>query len=264
MLLQLLAIAAAQPEDSPKPVPLNPEQWVLNTDYPDAAIRAREQGTVAFSLQVDSDGRVAGCTITQSAQSAILDSETCRLLMTRGRFKPARDINGHPVHSAYQGRFRWVLPDRAFTPPRGMTVTTVEVSADGSVEKCSTETTGQVPPLIQARACKELDQPMAKTLLGKYAPLFQVLRLAFSVSDDPYKAKVDGSSWGELLVRRTSEVQVAADGTLIRCNPKASVGEGLSDQFCASVERAINRRISPGKEPAYLISVDHAVFGTRR
>jgi TonB family protein len=86
-------------------------------DYPAAAIRNHEQGPVAFSLSVGADGRATACSVTGSSGSAILDSTTCRLLMERARFEPARDSTGKPTTDTVAGRIIWRLPDDG-VPPR--------------------------------------------------------------------------------------------------------------------------------------------------
>jgi protein TonB len=80
-----------------------------NEDYPAAARAAREQGLVEFRLDVGPNGRVTGCTITQSSGSAVLDSTTCRLMRSRARFTPAVDAGGATVADKVDGRIVWRL-----------------------------------------------------------------------------------------------------------------------------------------------------------
>lgn len=82
-------------------------------DYPRDAVRNREQGPVAFRLTVGSDGRPTDCAVRVSSGSALLDSTTCRLLMERARFQPARDGDGKAVADAIDGRIVWRLPNDA-------------------------------------------------------------------------------------------------------------------------------------------------------
>lgn len=79
-------------------------------DYPASAVRAGEQGTVRYRLEIGADGRVTGCTVTASSGSAALDSTTCRLLRSRARFAPARDGDGSPVPDTAEGAITWRLP----------------------------------------------------------------------------------------------------------------------------------------------------------
>jgi TonB family protein len=91
------------------PTPCEQPSWFQDGDYPEAAARAGQQGTVAWELAVDAGGGVTGCTITAGSGSAVLDAETCRLLMGRARFLPARDGSGAPEASTARGRMTWRL-----------------------------------------------------------------------------------------------------------------------------------------------------------
>jgi TonB family protein len=83
-------------------------RWI--GEYPSGALRDRREGTVSFRLTVGSDGRVVGCTITQSSRHQDLDEATCGGLVKRGRFDPARDNNGKPVSGSYESRVSWKIP----------------------------------------------------------------------------------------------------------------------------------------------------------
>lgn len=86
-------------------------------DYPSAAVRASEQGTVRFRLLVGTDGRVTGCVITASSSSESLDSTTCRVLAARAVFEPARDREGRPATDSVNGRIVWSLEPVPPPPP---------------------------------------------------------------------------------------------------------------------------------------------------
>ena len=88
----------------------NLASYISDSDYPAEAIRAGEQGTVGFRLDVGPEGLVTGCTILLSSNSASLDGATCRILQARARFTPARDSHGRAVADSVKGRIRWVLP----------------------------------------------------------------------------------------------------------------------------------------------------------
>ena len=79
------------------------------TDYPDAARRREEQGTVRVSYVVDAEGRVTGCTIVQSSGSSSLDATTCRIFERRFRYAPARDAAGNPVPASLTQSVTWRL-----------------------------------------------------------------------------------------------------------------------------------------------------------
>ena len=89
----------------------NLSSYVSDSDYPAAALRAEEQGTARFRLNVGADGRVESCTITGSSGSSALDAATCRIMKSRARFTPARNSDGQPTGDTVANAIRWVLPD---------------------------------------------------------------------------------------------------------------------------------------------------------
>jgi TonB family protein len=111
------AFAAQAPKEPARPR-ANLSSYIDAGDYPAAAVRAGEQGTVRFRLDIGADGRVSGCTITQSSGSSRLDSTTCRILRSRARFTPATDASGDRVPDTVTSWIRWSLPDDA-APPAG-------------------------------------------------------------------------------------------------------------------------------------------------
>lgn len=85
-------------------------RYISHHDYPAAALSARQQGTTGVRLTVGLDGRITGCSVTASAGSAHLDSATCRLLVNRARFTPARDTAGNLAESFVETSITWTLP----------------------------------------------------------------------------------------------------------------------------------------------------------
>lgn len=109
----------APPAPPPPPQPVkqqsarakaNLTSYISDSDYPDEAIRAEEQGTTRFTLTVGANGRVTGCSITGSSGSRSLDSATCRIMQSRARFTPAVNSNGQPTTDSVSSAIRWVLP----------------------------------------------------------------------------------------------------------------------------------------------------------
>lgn len=128
LLALLLALQAGTSAVAPEPVTaaslrLGPElgrRYFGADDYPRAALRNEEAGTVRFRIAIGPNGRVGDCTITGSSGSAALDGATCRILRARIRYAPARP--GAPVAGADLGWVSYRLPpDR----PRGPAVVTV-------------------------------------------------------------------------------------------------------------------------------------------
>jgi TonB family protein len=86
-------------------------------DYPAAALRLEEEGTVRYRLAIDRRGMVTGCTVVASSGSAALDSTTCRLVSSRARFTPARNAKGKKIADSLVGSIRWRLPEEPAEPP---------------------------------------------------------------------------------------------------------------------------------------------------
>ena len=111
-------ISPPTPAPPPPPpsvsVPLKPRgtvgEWVTSEDYPSADLRAGNQGSTGFALDVGTDGRVTNCTVTSSSGFPSLDAKACQMLMRRARFSPQKDGSGNPMAATYRNRVRWVIP----------------------------------------------------------------------------------------------------------------------------------------------------------
>jgi protein TonB len=91
----------------------SPARWVSgrirDSDYPDSAFRARAQGIVYLRFIVAPSGRVSDCRVTRTSGNAALDQTTCRLIMRRFFYRPARDVEGRPIASEIRGEHEWEL-----------------------------------------------------------------------------------------------------------------------------------------------------------
>ncbi len=108
--------APAPPAPPPQPVRKEPisvsgnlQGLFRDSDYPQSAMDNEETGTVSVVLQVGSNGRVTGCSVTRSSGSRTLDSTTCRILTSRAKFTPARDSSGNPTSGSFPQRITWRL-----------------------------------------------------------------------------------------------------------------------------------------------------------
>ena len=81
-------------------------------DYPQASIRAEEEGAVTARYVIGVDGKVVkgSCQITRSSNHSRLDTQTCSLIERRFRFNPAQDAAGQPVQETRSQAFRWQIP----------------------------------------------------------------------------------------------------------------------------------------------------------
>jgi TonB family protein len=86
---------------------------ISSEDYPPAALRAEQQGTVRVRLDVGIDGRVSACTVLESSHVESLDAATCRILQTRAVFTPARDRRGRPVPDTFTQSIAWRIEEES-------------------------------------------------------------------------------------------------------------------------------------------------------
>ena len=86
---------------------------IRDSDYPRAAYRAGIGGTVYLRFVVGTNGRITECSVTRSSGNAELDATTCRLLIERRRYAPARDAQGRKVADVWTGDHVWSVVPRA-------------------------------------------------------------------------------------------------------------------------------------------------------
>lgn len=84
--------------------------WIVSSDYPAAAQLQNQSGTTKVDMAVDATGAITGCTVARSSGTVTLDEATCTLMMSRGRYLPARGPDG-PVASRVLMTFTWQLED---------------------------------------------------------------------------------------------------------------------------------------------------------
>ena len=104
-----------RPAVSPKPNTKRFEE-MLNKDYPDSAIRKKQDGSVTVSMCMSVDGRASDVQLVKSSGVEALDRATVQG-MAKLRFEPAKDGNGKPiawcppVYSPYVFTVVWRLPE---------------------------------------------------------------------------------------------------------------------------------------------------------
>lgn len=95
-----------------RPQPLTPPHtWITSADYPEKSGEEGMQAIISFRLMVDATGASTGCSIqTNIAESKDFADQTCRALMKRARFAPAKSTSGEPKASYYTNKVRWLIP----------------------------------------------------------------------------------------------------------------------------------------------------------
>jgi len=81
-------------------------------DFSASGAREREGRSALFHLSIATDGRVTDCRAHESSGIAALDDFTCRLILQRFRYDPARDAQGRPVPGIAGWQQRWYTPTR--------------------------------------------------------------------------------------------------------------------------------------------------------
>lgn len=82
---------------------------IRDSDYPLEEGERGVGGTVGVRFVVAVDGRVPSCQVTRSSGSRLLDDTTCRLIVQRFRYRPARDARGRPFQSVIVQNETWVV-----------------------------------------------------------------------------------------------------------------------------------------------------------
>jgi TonB family protein len=159
-------VAEAKKVRGPTPTN-NPAYWVSPRDYPSESLRAWEEGVSTFTLTVDPSGKITGCQIRESSNSARLDETTCTLATLRARFSPALDGQGQPMTGYYTNRVRWVIPVEAIPGPGSLAVSYV-VEKDGKRTNCTATGKGSGERQAQSQQ-NPCNSPIAKVLPNRDA-----------------------------------------------------------------------------------------------
>ena len=124
----------------------NPGDWISSEDFPSSALRSGKEGIVGFRLSITDQGNVENCEITKSSSIRALDDTTCRLLMERAKFKPARDSDGQPMEGSFSSRVVWTIPNTISQPQPGEVIITATVRFTGEVTDCTERVSGDAEP----------------------------------------------------------------------------------------------------------------------
>ncbi|HEX3422659.1 MAG TPA: energy transducer TonB [Sphingomicrobium sp.] len=94
------------------PLPTNLHDWFGQRDTP-AYVTQRGRGpwTVGVRVTVRPDGSIQGCQIESASGIPDLDGLTCRLILDRAKFKPAKWIDGSSVLGIYRTFVEWGVSD---------------------------------------------------------------------------------------------------------------------------------------------------------
>jgi protein TonB len=173
------------PPPAPPPAPPTPPRLrsgsISDADYPASAFRAEAEGTAQVEIDVGPNGRVTGCTVSQSSGNSALDSTTCSLITRRFRYAPATR-NGAPVAARVTQQVTWVLPPDYYAQFAPGSFTWTAVVAEEMLRTCSFTWQGRafeesgrkcgeagVAP-VDFSALTEEDAPMRVTTIVRLLP----------------------------------------------------------------------------------------------
>jgi TonB family protein len=86
---------------------VSPATWLSPNDYPSDAVRMGYNGIVQVRLDVDAEGRVAGCFVLARTSPDEFADTTCRAVSKRAKLQPALDATGRPVRSYFLYKVNW-------------------------------------------------------------------------------------------------------------------------------------------------------------
>lgn len=85
-----------------------PRGWLDGSDYPLSSITQGQSASVRFRLDVDAQGKIAGCYILATTSPDSFADLTCKLIARRAKLLPALDAKGVPVRSYYVRKANWL------------------------------------------------------------------------------------------------------------------------------------------------------------
>jgi TonB family protein len=86
---------------------INTEGVFNESDYPTVALGRGQSGTTKIMLLIDEEGMVKDCTLTEASGAAVLDSNTCGVILRRAKFQPAIGLDGKPAKSGFTQHITW-------------------------------------------------------------------------------------------------------------------------------------------------------------
>lgn len=92
-----------------KPVE-SPADWFSEDDYPALALRDNIEGVAKVRVVIDPDGHIRHCDVIASSGSPLLDTSTCEIFTTKGRYWPARDPSGKAISQTDTRSVKWQIP----------------------------------------------------------------------------------------------------------------------------------------------------------
>lgn len=140
-----MILAAQSTAQIPVSQPLSDVRSLFSVqDFPDYLLHSGEvMRTVYTRTTIGDDGTAKGCSIELSSGDAKLDAYTCAIIIKRGRFAPAKWVDGSPAYSVLRFPVTWTVTTsvpsdeerlRAVTPDLELSVNQLPKSAHKFVD----------------------------------------------------------------------------------------------------------------------------------
>lgn len=140
----LFWFAAAATSTAPAIATPQLNELFTTDDYPAAALRRGEHGTVGARIKIDASGAVIDCTIAKSSGSAVLDETTCAVIRARAHYPQLTDAEGRAPFRRDLIRIKWVIPQHDRLPVAdGYARYTFDLAANGALSNCVPEFNGK-------------------------------------------------------------------------------------------------------------------------
>lgn len=228
------------PPPGSRPQPISRQSWITSDDYPAAAMRNEEEGSVTVRLDVTPAGRVGGCTILSSSGSASLDSATCRIFRSRARYHPARTAGGEPAAGTVIERVRWELPEDG-TLPLEPAYAALAVSLDGDRRTaCTSIDEAPEDTALTFESCGLL-LPVALPVPRAIGQGHSRIRVTLELTRDGVPRPSFARQAGPPIYAATAALEVREDGMVVTCRaemivpPRAASVEPFD--LCARIQR---------------------------
>ena len=83
--------------------------WWSSGDMPASAQRAGVSRIVMARVTVGPDGSIKDCSTEGMSGDPVLDAVTCAIITKRGKFDPARLVDGSPAYGVFRRSVTWVV-----------------------------------------------------------------------------------------------------------------------------------------------------------
>ena len=201
----------------------NLSSYFSNDDYPEASYRRGAEGTVHFSLEIDVSGAPSRCNIEYSSGDADLDRATCDILMSRARFRPARDSNGHPAPDRVSSRVRWVLPEPVPGFPFEPYWMASAISMNAGRIECRWWATNLDPRRQEGSDCAEVAGRQLMDFVRNQGADTELTEYWRVQPDGTAPPSAEPEIAGELLLETTARISVAPDGHVADCRTTSRI-----------------------------------------